>query len=119
VAAGLEVGIAGISLEGAKAAGLEAVGASITHGSRAGHMAGKEPLHVHVVAERRTRRLLGVQLVGADGAALRTNAVVSLLRSGGTVDDLYDLDLVYTPAVSPSLDPLLIAARAAQKQLEA
>ena len=118
-AAGLELAIAGLNESAAREHGFDPVGAGITHGSRAARMPGREPVRVHLVADRGSRRLLGGQLIGADGAGLRVNALVPLLRAGSTVDDLYDQDFMYTPPMAPSHDPLMVAARNLQKTLDA
>ncbi|NNE69584.1 MAG: FAD-dependent oxidoreductase [Rhodothermales bacterium] len=117
--AGIEVAMVGLTESAAREAGFDPVSSTITHASRASRMPGREPVHVHLVADRDSRRLLGGQLVGRDGAALRANTLVPLLRSRATVDDLYNLDLLYTPPIAPSLDPLLVAARSLQKALTA
>lgn len=117
--AGIEVAMVGLTESAAREAGFDPVTASITHASRAARMPGRAPVEVHLIGDRRSRRLLGGQLTGGDGAALRANVLVPLLRSGGSVDDLYDLDLLYTPPIAPSLDPLLVAARTLQKALNA
>ena len=115
--AGIEIAYAGLSDGEGRAAGFDPVGVTITHASRAARMPGREQIHVHLIGDRSSRRLLGGQLVGREGAALRSNVLVPLLRGGASVDDLYEQDLVYTPPVAPSLDPLLVAARKLQKAL--
>ncbi len=116
--AGLEIAIAGLSDEEARTAGFDPVSVDVTHSSRAARMPGRSPVEIHLIADRKSRRLLGGQVVGQDGAALRANVLVPLLRERATVEDLYDLDLIYTPPVAPSLDPLLVAARSLQKELD-
>jgi NADPH-dependent 2,4-dienoyl-CoA reductase/sulfur reductase-like enzyme len=115
--AGLELAFAGLSAEEARVAGFDPVTATIAQGSRASHMPDRHRIHVHLVVDRRSRRLLGGQLAGVEGAAARVNVLVPLLRTRGTIDDLHDLDLVYAPPFSPSQDPLTVAARAVQKIL--
>jgi NADPH-dependent 2,4-dienoyl-CoA reductase/sulfur reductase-like enzyme len=116
--AGLEIAIAGLSEKDAKQAGFDPVTTSVSHASRAARMAGRSPVDIHLIADQKSRRLLGGQLVGQDGAALRANVLVPLLRERATVEDLYDLDLIYSPPLAPSLDPLLVAARSLQKELD-
>ena len=114
---GLEVATVGLSHDEALQAGLDAMTVTVQHTSRVSFFPGAQPLHVHLVVERARRRLLGGQLVGAEGAALRANVLVPLLRQRATVDDLAALDLMYTPPLAPLHDPLLIAARQAQRKL--
>jgi NADPH-dependent 2,4-dienoyl-CoA reductase/sulfur reductase-like enzyme len=67
------------------------------------------------VAERRTGRLLGAQIVGAEGAAKRIDVVATAVTAGLTVDQVVDLDLSYAPPFSPVWDPVLVAAREVAK----
>jgi hypothetical protein len=72
---------------------------------------------VRLIAERSSGRIVGGEVAGADGAALRANVLVPLVRRGETVHELAALDLVYTPSVAPLHDPLQVAARAVAKKL--
>ncbi|WP_412063221.1 FAD-dependent oxidoreductase [Rubrivirga sp. IMCC45206] len=108
---GIEAGSVGLSLAQATEAGLDAVAADIRHWSRTRVFPGSSPIDVRLVVERRTGRILGGQLVGAEGAALRANVLVPLVQSGGTARQLAeDLDLIYNPPLAPAVDPLKIAA---------
>lgn len=118
-AAGLEVATVGLTAQEARDAGFDVVSTTGAHRSRSSLMPGAERIYVHLIADRASGRLLGGQLLGADGAALRANVLVPLLRSSATVSDLYDQDLLYTPPVAPSLDPLLKTARTLKKLLDA
>jgi len=113
---GLEIAVAGLRLSEALAAGYDAYAVSITHTSRARAYPGAKPLQVRLVAERSRGRLLGGAVIGEEGAALRCNVLIPLLRRGGDVAELRDLDLLYAPPFAPALDPLLVAANEAVKQ---
>ena len=115
---GVEAGSVGLSMAQARAAGLDAVAADVRHASRVGSFPGCRPLDVRLVVERGTGRLLGGQLVGAEGAALRANVLVPLVQAGGTVRELAeDHDLIYNPPLAPAVDPLKVAASLAMRQL--
>ena len=111
-----EVAHTGLSERSARAAGLDAVTASIRHRSASSNSP-NHPLHVHLVAERGNRKLLGAQIVGREGAAQRVNTVTALIRMGATVDDMYEVDYLYTPRIAPAHDALFVAARQLQKAL--
>ncbi|MEA2192864.1 MAG: hypothetical protein QOI73_2985, partial [Solirubrobacteraceae bacterium] len=111
----LEVGRTGLGEQEAADAGLDVVGASITHLSRARYYPGHEPLQVKLVAERGTGRLLGGQLVGREGVAKRVDVVAGALHAGATADELSRYDLSYAPPFAPVWDPVLLAAREAAK----
>ena len=115
---GIEVGSVGLSMAQARDAGFDAVAADVRHVSRVGSFPECRPIDVRLVAERGTGRLLGGQLVGAEGAALRANVLVPLVRSGATVRELAeDLDLIYNPPLAPAVDPLKVAASVAMRQV--
>jgi NADPH-dependent 2,4-dienoyl-CoA reductase/sulfur reductase-like enzyme len=117
---GVEAARVGLTLEEAEAAGFDAVAADVRHWSRTSVYPGARPLLVRLVVERPGGRLLGGELVGEEGAALRADVLVPLVASGATARALAeDLDLVYNPPVAPSVDPLKIAAAEALKRLGA
>lgn len=113
---GVEVGSVGLSYEQAQEAGFDAVAVDIRHKSRVGSFPESKPLDVRLVVQQRTGRLLGGQLVGEEGAALRANVLVPLVQSGATVETLAeDMDLVYNPPLAPAVDPLKVAASRAMR----
>jgi pyruvate/2-oxoglutarate dehydrogenase complex dihydrolipoamide dehydrogenase (E3) component len=64
-----------------------------------------------MIAERRTGRLLGAQIVGRAEAAKRIDVLAVAVTGGTTVDEMTALDLGYAPPYAPVWDPVLIAAR--------
>jgi NADPH-dependent 2,4-dienoyl-CoA reductase/sulfur reductase-like enzyme len=115
----LHVGRTGLGEQEARAAGFDAVTASITHISRARYYPGHQPLQVKLVAERGSGRLLGGQLVGREGVAKRVDVVAAALHGGATAAELAHYDLTYAPPFAPVWDPLLLAARAVAEEAEA
>ncbi len=75
----LEIARTGLLEQQARSAGLQFVTATIEFTSRAGYYPGARPMTVKMLAERRTGRLLGVQIVGREGAGKRVDiAAVAL-----------------------------------------
>jgi pyruvate/2-oxoglutarate dehydrogenase complex dihydrolipoamide dehydrogenase (E3) component len=72
---------------------------------------------VVMVAERASRRILGTQIVGGDGAAKRIDTVATAIWNDMTVDDLIHCDLAYAPPFSSVWDPVQQAARVAATRL--
>lgn len=108
---GLEVARTGLREKEAHAAGLRFVTATIESTSRAGYYRDPSSMTVKMLAERRTGRLLGVQIVGREGAAKRVDIAAVALTAGMTVEQVTALDLGYAPPFSPVWDPVLVAAR--------
>ena len=65
--------------------------------------------------EDETGVIVGGQIVGGQGSALRINTIVAAASEGMRLDELYSLDTAYAPPISPVWDPLLIAARSGMK----
>ncbi|MEU8686151.1 FAD-dependent oxidoreductase [Streptomyces sp. NPDC048611] len=107
----LEIARTGLLERQAHAAGLRFVTATVEATNRAGYYPGARPMHVKMLAERRTGRLLGVQIVGREGAGKRVDIAAVALTAGMTVEQMTALDLGYAPPFSPVWDPVLVAAR--------
>ncbi|NPD05286.1 FAD-dependent oxidoreductase [Nocardioides sp. zg-1308] len=113
----LEIARTGLSRRDAEAAGLDPV-ALLTEGTTAsGYMPEAEPIAIWVMADRSSRRLLGVQVVGGHGAGKRVDAAAAVLWAGGTVDDLAWMDLAYAPPFATAWEVLQIAARRVAERL--
>ncbi|MEU9857209.1 FAD-dependent oxidoreductase [Streptomyces sp. NPDC047974] len=109
----LEIARTGLREKDAREVGLRYVTVTVESTSRAGYYPGAAPMTVKMLAERRTGRLLGVQIVGREGAAKRVDVAAVALTARMTVEQMTALDLGYAPPFSPVWDPVLIAARKA------
>jgi len=69
-----------------------------------------KPLVVKMVASRRYRKLLGVQVVGMGEGDKRLDVAASAIFFGATMDQIGNLDLAYAPPYSPPLDPIAVTA---------
>ncbi len=115
----VEVARTGLSEAEAEAAGYRFVSAAVDSTTRAGYFPGAQPIRVKLVAEKRTGRLLGAQIVGRNDAAKRIDVLATAIWNEMHVDEVLSLDLSYAPPFSPVWDPVLIAARKAQDAVEA
>ncbi|MFJ1866167.1 FAD-dependent oxidoreductase [Streptomyces sp. NPDC088097] len=115
----LEIARTGLRERDALEAGLRFVTATIRSTNTAGYYPGAAEMTVKVLAERRTGRLLGVQIVGGPGSAKRVDVAAVALTAGMTVDQVVSLDLGYAPPFSPVWDPVLVAARKAVSAVRA
>ncbi|MFE9809950.1 FAD-dependent oxidoreductase [Streptomyces sp. NPDC005227] len=113
----LEIARTGLREKDAHRAGLRFVAVTVESTSRAGYYPGAEVMTVKMLAERRTGRLLGVQIVGREGAAKRVDVAAVALTAGMTVERMTALDLGYAPPFSPVWDPVLVAARKAMAKV--
>ncbi len=115
----LEVARTGLSEREARLAGFSYVTAAVDSTTRAGYFPGAQPIRVKLLAERRTGRLLGAQIVGREGAAKRIDVFAATIWNEMGVDEILGLDLSYAPPFAPVWDPVLIAARKAFEAVEA
>jgi len=105
----------GLTEKQARELGYQVSVTQIKAPSRAHYYPGGAPLHVRLVVDTGSGKLLGGQVVGREGVARRIDVLAAALHRGWTVEDLAGLDLAYAPPVSPVWDPLLVAANVALK----
>ena len=108
--------LAGLAEKEARALGYAIQSTTIQAGSRAHYYPGGRPMHVKLVVEEGSGRLLGGQIVGDEGAGPRIDVLATALHKGMTVEELSRLDLAYVPPIAPVWDPLLVAANVALKE---
>ncbi|PRR79228.1 FAD-dependent oxidoreductase [Clostridium vincentii] len=66
---------------------------------------GKEMV-IKAIADKKTQKILGVQIVGYEGVDKRIDVFVTLITYGAKVDELFHLDLAYAPPFSTTKDPV-------------
>ena len=110
----------GLSLEGAHRAGFDAVSVQVAQLDRAHFYPDKAMLHLELVIERKSRRILGIQGFGEQGDAVvgRINMVAAILENRPTVDMLSNVELAYSPPFSSAMDVLNALANAAENMLD-
>lgn len=114
----LEVARTGLRETEAAAAGLRFVTATVESTTRAGYFPGASQIVTKLIAEKRSGRLLGAQIVGREGAAKRIDVLATAIWNEMTVEEVTGLDLSYAPPFAPVWDPVLIAARKAWDAVE-
>jgi NADPH-dependent 2,4-dienoyl-CoA reductase/sulfur reductase-like enzyme len=116
----LEIARTGLRENEAEEAGYKVVTVIHESTTRAGYYPETSPITVKLIAELRTGRLLGGQIVGrSEGAAKRIDTLAVALWNRMTVEEITALDLGYAPPFSPVWDPVLIAARKATEAIQA
>jgi len=113
----LQVAQSGLNMEEAENAGFDPVESVIKASTRAHAHPDSAPIWTQMVADRKTGRLLGAQIVSTEGAAHRINAVVAALHAKMTVAQFSQVDFAYAPPFSPVWDPLLVAANQLMKKM--
>lgn len=111
----IEVAAVGFRLEDALAEGFDAVAGTADGTTTAGYMPEAEPMTIRAVAERKSGRLLGAQIVGGPGAGKRIDVFATAIWNGMTARELEWTDLSYAPPFSGTWDLVAIAAREAAR----
>ena len=106
-----EVGRVGLTERQARDAGVDHAAVSFTGSARAGYMPDAGTVHVKMLAEAGTGRVLGAQMVGTGNAAKRIDVAAVWCHLGVTVQDAQLMDLSYAPPFGGVWDLLQIAAR--------
>ncbi len=107
----------GLLEEEAREAGHEPFTVEVTTWDHKAYYPGAQALGIRFTGDRRSRQLLGAQLIGHwhSEVAKRIDIYATALYLGLRVDELNDLDLSYTPPVSSPWDPVQMAAQAWQR----
>jgi len=111
----LEVARTGLTEREAKAKGFAVAASTVQTQARARYYPDNSPLHVKLVLDADSRRLLGAQIIGAQGAAKRIDVLAAALYAKMSVDDLARVDCSYAPPYAPVWDPVLVAANVAAR----
>jgi NADPH-dependent 2,4-dienoyl-CoA reductase/sulfur reductase-like enzyme len=104
----------------ARESGFDAVTVESIQKDHKAYYPGAKDLRIRVTGDRRSRRLLGAQIVGPWGteAAKRIDVFAFALYAGARVDEINDVDLSYTPPVGSPWDAVQMASQAWASQVE-
>lgn len=114
---GITAAKTGLSAHEAEAYGLNYF-VSLTHPlDHAEYYPGAEALHMKLVVEQETGKLLGAQIVGEDGVDKRIDVLATALHARMRVQDLEQLDLAYAPQFNSAKGPVIMAGFVAANTL--
>lgn len=71
---------------------------------RVGLMPESRPVHFKLIFEVPTGRVLGAQAIAKGEVAKRIDVIATVIKFGGTIDDLKDLELCYAPPFGTAKD---------------
>lgn len=84
---------------------------------RVGIMPTARPVHFKLIFEVPTGRILGAQAIGKGEVAKRIDVIATVIKFGGTIDDLKDLELCYAPPFGTAKDVVNFAGYIASNLL--
>ena len=108
----------GLLPEQAQAAGFDPVSVLIASPDKVHNYPDCKPIDIKLVADKKSRKVIGAQIVGPGDVSKRIDTVVAGISMGITVDQMAQLDLAYAPPFSAAMDPLHIAANALRNKLD-
>ncbi len=92
---------------------------SYTHGSsHAGYYPEALPLSIKIIFSPKDGKLLGAQVVGYDGVDKRIDLFAQVIKKGGTIYDLQEIEHAYAPPYSSAKDPVNMAGFVAENILK-
>lgn len=105
----LEVAKTGLSEKEAKDHGLDVITSTVTSYDHAGYYPNPTDITIKIVADKKTRILLGAQLIGQKNAVLRMNPFVVAIDQKMTAEEFSLLDFGYAPPFAAPWDVMHIA----------
>ena len=102
----LGVAKAGLTVNQAKVAGFEPVYSVVAQSDRAHFFPSADFMFMKLIADRKTRTILGVEAAGPQGDAVkaRVDAVAPLLQFGVDVSQICNLEVSYSPPYASAMD---------------
>lgn len=103
------VAATGINEAQAKTLGYSYEKVILSPSSHAGYYPGGKVMTLKLLYEKNSLKILGAQIVGADGVDKRIDVIATAMHAGLKADELKDLDLAYAPPYSSAKDPVNMA----------
>jgi NADPH-dependent 2,4-dienoyl-CoA reductase/sulfur reductase-like enzyme/rhodanese-related sulfurtransferase len=116
----LGVAKAGLTERQAGEYGFDPASIIVAQSDKAHFYPGSKVMFMKLIAERKTRRVIGVEAVGENGDAVkaRVDAVAALLRHGPDLDDISTLEVGYAPPFASAMDIVNTAGNALSNVLD-
>lgn len=116
----LGIARAGLTFKQAAAAGFDPIHTVVVQADRAHFYPTMELMYMKLIADCKTRRILGIEAAGVQGDAVkaRVDAVASLLQHGVGVEDICNLEVTYAPPFASSMDIVNNAANSLDNVLD-
>ena len=106
----------GLTERDAISLGYEVITAMVPGADKAHYMPQSKTLLMKIIADKKTERLLGVQVTGPGEGAKRIDVAATAITAGMTLDQLAQLDLSYAPPYASAMDNLITAANVARNK---
>lgn len=94
----------GLNEKQAKAAGISYDFVYVIPGDKVGLMPNSNPMHFKLLFEVPTGKILGAQAIGKGAVDKRIDVIAAMITMGGTLEDLKELELCYSPMFGTARD---------------
>lgn len=105
----LNAGRTGLSEEQAKAAGFDPISVVCVTDDKAHYYPDSDTFTTKLIADRATKKLLGMQVLGAGAVDKMTDIAAVGISAGLTISDFDTMDLAYAPPFSTAIHPFVQA----------
>ncbi|MBE6732338.1 MAG: CoA-disulfide reductase [Ruminococcaceae bacterium] len=102
----MTVASTGLNEKSAKEAGFDYDKAYTYSASHASYYPGAKNMSIKALWDKKTLKILGVQIVGFDGTDKRMDVLAAAVRFGAKITDLTSLELSYAPPFGSAKDPV-------------
>ena len=106
----INIALTGLSEKYAEKQGYEVVAVTIQSKDKAGYMKDAQPILIKMIADKKTKKLLGAQAIGYGDIDKRINIIASALTAKMTVKEYINIDITYAPPFSRAIDVTTTAA---------
>ena len=113
----LYIGKTGLTKQDALKYGFDPIEEGIESITKAGYYPDNKSIWIKIIADRKSGRILGSQIVGGEGVKERIDLIALALLLKADIRDLASYDACYVPPASPVWEPLNIAALQTAKRL--
>lgn len=114
---GMNVSKTGLTEREALEFGYDYITALSTGNDKPHYMPGSKPVTIKLIVDIPTKKILGAQVYGEGAVDKRADVIAAVITLGGTVDDLFDIDLAYAPPYSSPIDNVAVAANVVMNKL--
>ena len=114
---GLNAAATGLNERNARKAGIPCDSVYVIPGDKVRIMPGSAPMHFKMVFEVPTGRILGAQAIGRGNVDKRVDVIAAMVSMNGTIRDLKNLELCYSPVFGTARDVVNQAALVAENIL--
>ena len=107
---GMNAAATGLNEKTAKANGISCDSVYTMAMDKVGLMPDSSPVHFKLVFEVPTGRILGAQAIGRGNVDKRIDVIATMITMNGTLEDLKELELCYSPVFGTARDVVNLAA---------